>query len=70
MNLQDFANGADINECLKPKGLCVDRITQGLVNQGARNIRFLLSMGFLTQEEAQTAFNRIIALIGRNIKEA
>lgn len=69
MNLQAFADGTDINECLKPEGLCVNEITRGLVNQGAKNIRFLLSMGFMTHEEGQIAFNRVIAMIGRNLKE-
>ena len=69
MNLQDFANGEDINECLKKYGLKVDQITQGLVNQAAKNIRFMLSMNFLTHEEGQTAFNRVVALIGQHLRE-
>ena len=69
MNLQDFANGQDINECLKKYGLKVDQITQGLVNQAAKNIRFMLSMNFLTHEEGQTAFNRVVALIGQHLRE-
>lgn len=69
MNLQAFANGEDINEVLKPLGLCVDPLTQGFVNQAARNIYFLLSMNFMTHEEAQTIFNRVIAMIGRSLRE-
>lgn len=69
MNLQAFANGEDINEVLEPLGLVVDPITQGLVNQATKNIRFLLSMNFLTQEEGQSAFNRVIALIGQRMRE-
>lgn len=69
MNLQDFANGEDINDCLKKYGLKVDEITRGLVNQAAKNIRFMLSMNFLTHEEGQTAFNRVVALIGQHLRE-
>ena len=69
MNLQAFANGADINEVLEPLGLRVDPITQGLVNQAAKNIRFLLSMNFLTHEEGQIAFNRVIVIIGQHLQE-
>ena len=69
MNLQDFANGEDINDCLKKYGLKVDEITRGLANQAAKNIRFMLSMNFLTHEEGQTAFNRVVALIGQHLRE-
>lgn len=69
MNLQAFADGEDINKVLEPLGLKVDPLTQGFVNQAAKNIRFLLSMNFLTHEEGQTAFNRVIAMIGQHMKE-
>jgi len=69
MNLQRFADGEDINKVLEPLGLCVDPLTQGFVNQAAKNTYYLLTMGFMTQEEAQTVFNRIIAMIGRKMRE-
>ena len=69
MNLQAFADGKDINEVLEPLGLKVDPLTQGFVNQAAKNIYFLLSMNFMTHEEAQTVFNRVIAMIGRKMRE-
>ena len=69
MNLQAFAEGEDINEVLKPLGLKVDPLTQGFVNQAAKNTYFLLTMNFMTHEEAQTVFNRIIAMIGRKMRE-
>lgn len=69
MNLQAFANGKDINDVLEPLGLKVDVLTQGLANQAVKNIRFLLSMNFMTQEEGQAAFNRVVALIGTKLQE-
>lgn len=69
MNLQDFANGEDINEVLKPMGLKVDNITAGFVNQAAKNIRYLMTMNFMTQEEGQAVFNRVVAMIGRKLRE-
>lgn len=69
MNLQDFANGEDINEVLKPMGLKVDYITAGFVNQAAKNIRYLMTMNFMTQEEGQAVFNRVVAMIGRKLRE-
>ena len=69
MNLQAFANGEDINCVLEPMGLKVDVLTQGFVNQAVKNIRFLLSMNFMTQEEGQAAFNRVVALIGQRMRE-
>lgn len=69
MNLQEFANGKDINEVLAPLGLKVDPITQGLVNQAVKNIRFLLSMEYMTHDEGQTVFNRVVAVIGRHLSE-
>lgn len=69
MNLQAFADGEDINKVLEPLGLCVDPLTQEFTNQAARNIYYLLTMGFMTQEEAQTVFNRVVAMIGRKMRE-
>ena len=69
MNLQEFANGEDINRVLEPLGLKVDAITQGFVNQAVKNIRFLMSMNFMTQEEGQAVFNRVVALIGQHLRE-
>ena len=69
MNLQEFANGEDINCVLEPLGLKVDALTQGFVNQAVKNIRYLMSMNFMTQEEAQAVFNRVVAMIGQRIKE-
>lgn len=69
MNLREFANGEDINRVLEPLGLKVDVLTQGFVNQAVKNIRFLMSMNFLTQEEGQAAFNRVVAMIGQRMKE-
>lgn len=69
MNLQEFANGKDINEVLEPMGLKVDQITQGIVNQAVKNLRFLMSMNIMTHEEGQTAFNRVVALIGKHLRE-
>lgn len=64
-----FPECEDINRVLEPLGLKVDVLTQGFVNQAAKNIRFLLSMNFLTHEEGQTAFNWVIAMIGQHLKE-
>lgn len=69
MNLQEFANGEDINRVLEPLGLKVDVLTQGFVNQAVKNIRYLMSMNFMTQEEGQTVFNRVVAMIGQRMKE-
>lgn len=69
MNLQEFANGKDINEVLEPMGLKVDPITQGFVNQAVKNLRFLLSMGFMEHEEGQVVFNRVVAMIGKKMRE-
>ena len=69
MNLQEFANGEDINRVLEPLGLKVDAITQGFVNQAVKNIRYLMSMNFMTQEEGQAVFNRVVALIGQRLNE-
>ncbi len=69
MNLQEFANGEDINRVLEPLGLKVDVLTQGFVNQAVKNIRFLMSMNFMTQEEGQAAFNRVVAMIGQHLRE-
>lgn len=69
MNLQEFANGKDINEVLKPMGLKVDMITQGIVNQAVKNLRFLMSMGLMEHEEGQEVFNRVVAMIGKKLQE-
>ena len=69
MNLQAFANGEDINRVLEPLGLKVDVLTQGFVNQAVKNIRYLMSMNFMTQEEGQAVFNRVVAMIGQRLKE-
>lgn len=69
MNLQEFANGEDINRVLEPLGLKVDILTQNFVNQAVKNIRYLLSMGFMTQEEGQAVFNRVVAMIGQKLRE-
>ena len=69
MNLQKFADGEDINKVLEPLGLCDDPLTQGFVNQAAKNIYYLLTMNFMTHYEAQTVFNRVIAMIGRKMRE-
>lgn len=69
MNLQEFANGEDINRVLEPLGLKVDALTQGFVNQAVKNIRFLMSMNFMTHEEGQAVFNRVVAMIGQRMKE-
>ena len=69
MNLQEFANGEDINRVLEPLGLKVDALTQGFVNQAVKNIRYLMSMNFMTHEEGQAVFNRVVAMIGQRMKE-
>lgn len=69
MNLQEFANGEDINRVLEPLGLKVDFLTQGFVNQAVKNIRYLMSMNFMTHEEGQAVFNRVVALIGQRLNE-
>lgn len=69
MNLQEFANGEDINRVLEPLGLKVDALTQGFVNQAVKNIRYLMSMDFMTHEEGQAVFNRVVAMIGQRMKE-
>lgn len=69
MNLQAFADGEDINTVLQPLGLEVDKLTQGLVNQAVKNLRFLMTMNFITRDEAQLVFNRVVAMIGQRMKE-
>ena len=69
MNLQAFADGEDINKVLQPLGLEVDKLTQGLVNQAVKNLRFLMTMNFITRDEAQLVFNRVVAMIGHRLKE-
>lgn len=69
MNLQEFANGEDINRVLEPMGFKVDPITQGFVNQAVKNLRFLLSVGFMEHEEGQVVFNRVVAMIGKKMRE-
>ena len=69
MNLQAFADGEDINKVLEPLGLRVDPLTQGLANQAVKNIRFLMTMNFVTHEEGQAIFNRVVALLGQKMRE-
>ena len=69
MNLQAFADGEDINKVLEPLGLEVDKLTQGLVNQAVKNLRFLMTMNFITRDEAQLVFNRVVAMIGHRLQE-
>lgn len=69
INLQAFADGEDINRVLNPAGFKVDIITQELVNQAARNIRFLMSLNFMTHEEGQTVFKRVLDFICKQARE-
>ena len=69
MNLQAFADGEDINKVLEPLGLEVDKLTRGLVNQAVKNLRFLMTMNFITRDEAQLVFNRVVAMIGHRLQE-
>ena len=69
LNISNFASGKDDMEtCLLKQGL-----TAGIYSQFAdtarRDIRFLSMMNLITDEEAQTIFNRTIAMIGRVIDE-
>lgn len=67
LNLQSFASGnKTMEECLNEDGLSAP-IMSKYADQGLRNIRFLMMMGWLNEEEAQTVLQRIIARIGAEL---
>lgn len=69
IDLQPFADGEDINRVLAGYGCEVDVLTEGFVNQAASSIRFLLTLGFMTHEEGQTVFARVLKMIQERIRE-
>lgn len=69
LNLQPFADGKEsIEECLSRYGMTVGN--RALLIDGAKkSISSLLMTGYITPEEAQKIFHRIIADIGRHLRE-
>lgn len=59
--------GVDMETVLNQYGLSAG-IYSTFADQAYKNIRFLLIKDYITEEEAQTILNRVIADIGRAIK--
>lgn len=60
-------DGMDMETLLNQYGLSAG-IYSKFADQAYKNIRFLLIKDYITEEEAQTILNRVIADIGRAIK--
>lgn len=68
LDVSSFALGSkDMETVLNEQGLSAG-IYSKYADQARKNIRFLVMMNLMTEEEAQTVFNRIIAMIGRALK--
>lgn len=59
-------NEMDTETYLNKKGLTIGNYSQ-FVDQGIKNIKFFRYMGWITDEEAQMIFNRIIAFVGSRL---
>ena len=69
INLQAVASGEEtIEECLSRYGLTCGNYAV-FVNQAVKNLRFLLTMDFISQEEGQACFNRVIAKMAQHLRE-
>ena len=69
INLQAVADGKEtIDECLNRYGLTCGNYAV-FVDQAVKNIRFLLTMDFITHEEGQACFNRVIAKMAQHVRE-
>ena len=69
INLQAVASGEEkIEECLDKYGLTCGTYAP-FVDQAVKNLRYLLMMDFLTQDEGQACFNRIVAKMGQYLRE-
>ena len=60
-------DGMDMETLLNQYGLSAG-IYSTFADQAYRNVKFLLMKDYITEEEAQTILNRIIADIGRAVK--
>lgn len=69
LDISNFALGKeDMETCLQKQGLSAG-IYSKFADTARKDIRFLRMMDLITDEEAQTIFNRTIAMIGRAIDE-
>lgn len=69
LNLNEFSNGRkNMETCLNENGLTAG-IWSKFADNGLKNIRFLVMIGVISDEEAQTILNRIIAKVGGNLSE-
>lgn len=60
--------GKDMESVLNEYGLSAG-LTSKFADQAYKNIKFLRMKEYITEEEAQTIMNRVIADIGRAIRE-
>lgn len=60
--------GMDMETYLNQYGLTAG-IFSKFADQGLKNLKFLIIMNWITEEEAQKVLNRIIAKIGGSISE-
>lgn len=60
--------GVPMAELLKEYGINIG-LTAQFADQAYKNVKFLLMKNYITEEEAQTIVNRIIADVGREIKQ-
>lgn len=62
LDFNSFASGHEnIEDTLKRYGLQIFPMYGNFVNQARNNLRFLIIMNFMTEQEAQVCMNRIIA---------
>lgn len=59
--------GMDMETLLNQYGLSAG-IYSKFADQAYKNIRFLLIKDYITEKEAQTILNRVIADVGRNVR--
>ena len=69
LDLQRWAYGEKkLDDVLSEYGLSIGTKTM-FYEQGLKNTRYLAMQEWITEEEAQTILNRIIASIGRDLRE-
>lgn len=69
LNLNDWSYGRkDMETLLNEYGLTAG-IQSKFADTARKNISFMLIMNFITEEEAQTILNRVIARVGQFMRE-